>query len=175
MRDISVVHDTRLTKEQEAFCRSFAVCFDRDEAAKLVGITPRQAIRLLRHPLVQKRINELNNLHTNLRHIDKQTLLAQYARLAMYNPKRAYDETGQQLPIHMIDDDTAMAIKSYQHDKITFFDRTKSLDALAKYIGMLPDTPAAVSVNVNGENLRIELEREESNRLTIESKDHEYT
>ena len=92
----------------------------------------------------------------------------EYARLAFLDIRKAFDEGGNLIPIHELDDDTAAAITGLEVDKkvskmtdengeplveshlhkIKFSDKKGALDSLAKCLGMFAD--GSVTVNVNG-------------------------
>ena len=94
-------------------------------------------------------------------------MLAEYAKIAFLDIRKAFDGSGNLIPIHELDDSTAAAIsgldvdkkvskmtnengepvvESYLH-KIKLSDKKGALDSLAKTLGMFSDGNVNVSVN----------------------------
>lgn len=130
-----------------------------------------EASRTLANPLVASRIMELQEQHRERHGVTVDRVYKEYAKLAFLDIRKAFDEHGNLIPIHQLDDDTAAAIsglevdkkvskmtdengepmvESYLH-KIKLSDKKGALDSLAKSLGMFSD--GNVNVNVNTQPL----------------------
>jgi hypothetical protein len=70
-----------LTERQEAFCRAYLECPVAGKAARLAGYSPagarQQASRLLKHPLVIRRLHELRGVRGQDHQVRRDTLIDQ--------------------------------------------------------------------------------------------------
>lgn len=67
--------------------------------------------------------------------------LLEVARLAYADPRRLYDEQGNQIPVHLLDDDTAAMVASIECDgeqrqKTKLWDKGAALEKAMKYHGL---------------------------------------
>lgn len=97
--------------------------------------------------LAKRRVGELARMRITTEHV-----LDEYARIAFFDIRKLFDETGKLLPVHQLDDDTAAAIigldvKVLGKDdnfaelvKYKMADKKAALDALAKRLGLFDET-----------------------------------
>jgi phage terminase small subunit len=170
-------HD--LTPKQEAFCQRYIELGNATEAYRLAydadGMKPasisRKAFELLENVKITAYITDLKARQLKRHDVTVDRVLAEYAKLAFLDVRKAFDANGVLLPIHELDDDTAAAISGLEVDKkvskmtdengepmveshlhkIKLSDKKGALDSLAKTLGMFSD--GNVSVNVNTQPL----------------------
>jgi phage terminase small subunit len=115
-----------------------------------------ESCRIANDCKVSARIDELNN-ELKLRNMcTVERVLAEYAKLAYFNPKDLFNDNGKPKDISELDDDTAAAIagldqqEEYQctgkdrefvgyTKKYKLADKKSALDSLAKTLGMFTD------------------------------------
>ena len=166
---------TGLTPKQEAAAQAYVERGDKTDAYRSAydtsGMKPetvnRAAFELFENPKIAARVKELREAHLKRHNVTVDRVLAEYAKLAFLDIRRAFDADGNLIPIHQLDDATAAAIsglevdkkvskmtdengdpmvESYLH-KIKFSDKKGALDSLAKTFGMFSDGSVNVSVN----------------------------
>lgn len=84
--------------------------------------------------------------------ITQERVLAEYAKLAFLDPRKFYDNKGNLIPVHLLDDDTAAALTGMeiaeinvgetvigQTKKIKYADKKGALDSLSRTLGMFQD------------------------------------
>jgi phage terminase small subunit len=111
---------------------------------------------LLQNPAVSLRIEHLQELAQRRNEVTVDRVIAEYAKLAFLDIRKAFDGDGNLKPIHEMDDDTAAAIAGIEVDvkstsvdgealqtskihKLKLSDKKGSLDSLAKTMGMFVD------------------------------------
>jgi phage terminase small subunit len=168
-----------LTPKQEKFALRYVELGNASEAYRqsydAQSMKPEsvwaEASRTMANPLVASMIMELQGEHRARHGITVDRVLREYGKLAFLDIRKAFDENGNLIPIHELDDDTAAAIsglevdkkvskmtdengepmvESYLH-KIKLSDKKGALDSLAKSLGLFSD--ANVSVNVGPQPL----------------------
>lgn len=170
---------TDLTPKQEAFCKKYLELGNASEAYRQCyeadGMSNEaiwvEASRLLDNPTVALRVNELKELQQKRHNVTIDRVVAEYAKLAFLDIRKAFDESGNLKPVQEMDDSTAAAISGLEVDKrissfadeegkplveshlhkIKLSDKKGALDSLAKYLGMFSD--GNVNVNVNTQPL----------------------
>jgi phage terminase small subunit len=156
-----------LTPKQEQFCLKYIELGNASEAYRqsydAENMKPetvnREAFALLENPKITTRINELKDGHLKRHEVTIDRVLAEYAKLAFLDIRKAFDEEGNLKPIHELDDDTAAAIAGLEVDKrvssfvgedgkpvaeshlhkIKLSDKKGALDSLARHLGMFTD------------------------------------
>ena len=116
----------QLTPKQESFCQKYVELGNASEAYRLSydaeSMKPetvnREAFTLLENPKIATRINELKDCHLKRHGVTIDRVLAEYAKLAFLDIRKAFDEDGNLKPIHEIDDDTAAAIAGLEVEQI---------------------------------------------------------
>ena len=159
--------DKTLTPKQELFAQKYVETGNASEAYRLSyaagNMKPetvnRTAKELLDNPKIAARLAELAARQLKRHDVTIDRVLAEYAKLAFLDIRKAFDADGNLIPIHALDDDTAAAIaglevdkkvskttdengdpvvESYLH-KIKLSDKKGALDSLAKHLGMFVD------------------------------------
>jgi phage terminase small subunit len=94
--------------------------------------------------------------------------LQEVARIGYFDPRKLYDDKGNLIPVHLLDDDTAAAIASVERDeigtagnvigyttKVKHWDKNSALDKAMKHLGLYerdnaqrPAAPANVQITV---------------------------
>jgi phage terminase small subunit len=161
-----------LTQKQEAFAQKMAeLSFDSKDATANASdayrfcystgkMKPetihREAYALLQNPKVAARIDELKARHLKRHDISVDRVLAEYAKLAFLDIRKALDDNGHLKPISELDDDTAAAIAGLEVEslyegrgenrehvgtlkKIKLSDKKGALDSIARHLGMFTD------------------------------------
>lgn len=155
----------RLTPLEEKFCQLYAVeglsgnaayrqANNCDLPATVIGTA---VYRLQKRPAVKARIAELRREQATQLIMTRAEVLNGLARIAMFDPRNLYDENGDLLPIHELDDVTAasiIGIKAQRLNTPTAEDPTKTtlitadvkladkkaaLDSLAKAMGLFTE------------------------------------
>lgn len=100
----------------EAFAQSLAKGKTADEAYVLAGYKANRgnATRLKANESVGKRVSELTERAADRAEIDIARTLKELVRLGTSDVRRFFDENGNLLPVHALDDDTAAAIASVE-------------------------------------------------------------
>jgi phage terminase small subunit len=148
-----------LSPKQQAFVREYLIDLVASQAYIRAGYAARgnaaetAAARLLRNVQVQAAIAEGMAARQARVKIDQDRVLLEIARLAFSDPRKAFDRTGNLLPIQEWPDEVAAAVASIEVDeiadkdgnvlghtkKIKFWDKSKNLDLAARHLGMLND------------------------------------
>lgn len=84
--------------------------------------------------------------------LDMQRTLREVARLAYADPRKLFDKDGKLIPIHLLDDDMAAAVASFEQDEITagenvigttkklkVWDKNAALEKAMKHHGLYKD------------------------------------
>jgi len=114
---------------------------------------PVNAYKLSTIPAVQQAIASRLAERQQRLEISQDRVLLEIARLALNDPRQAFDQRGALLPIHDWPDDLAAAVSSIKINEIKdadgnvvgetkeikFWDKGKQLDLAARHLGMLHD------------------------------------
>jgi phage terminase small subunit len=170
--------DSPLTPKQEKFAQKYIELGNASEAYRqsydaenmLDKSVWEEASRTLADHKVAARIMELQEQHRKRHEVTVDRIKQEYAKLAFLDIRKAFDESGNLIPIHQLDDGTAAAISGLEVDKkvskltdedgeplveshlhkIKFSDKKGALDSLAKCLGLFSDS---VSVHVGTQPL----------------------
>lgn len=109
-------------------------------AAIVAGYSPRSATsaagKLLEHPDVARMLIKREKELRKIAGIDAERSYKEIARIAYLDRKDLYDEDGNLLPEHKLDDDTRAAVESYSpKDGYVMLDKLKALDMTMKHVG----------------------------------------
>lgn len=107
-----------LTPKQELFAQKYLETGNASEAYRQSydagNMKPetvnRTAKELLDNPKIAARLNELKDLQLKRHNVTIDRVIAEYAKLAFLDIRKAFDSEGSLLPIRDLDDDTAAAI-----------------------------------------------------------------
>lgn len=142
----------KLSDKQELFCKEYLVDLNATQAAIRAGYSEKASRAIscenLTKPNIQERIQELSKKRAEKLEISMDRVALEYHRIAMFDPRRLFNEEGSLKPIHELDDDTAAGISSLDHEliysnkenigeikKIRLWDKTKALEALGRHVG----------------------------------------
>ncbi|WP_152051812.1 terminase small subunit [Tautonia marina] len=153
-----------LTPKQEKFAQKFVEIDNASESYRFAYDAENmsdeaiavEACRLRDNPKVALRIEELRKYQLKRHEATADRVIAELARLAFLDIRKAFDEEGNLKPIHELDDDTAAAISGLEVEtlfegkgsereavgrlhKIKLSDKKGALDSLAKTLGIAPD------------------------------------
>ena len=146
-----------LTDKQRVWCDEYIIDFNATQAALRAGYSPDSIKQIgtenLSKPLLQQRIAKIMQDRSKRTEITQDRVLLEIARLAFSDPRTAFDENDNLLPIHKWPDSTAASIKSIKITEvktkddepetylkeIQFWDKVKSMELAAKHLGMLTD------------------------------------
>lgn len=137
----------------EAFCREYCVDRNGTAAAARAGFSPKtarqQANRLMSNPQIRDRIAELSAQLLRQTDITAERVMRELANLAFSDVRRLYDERGNLLPVHKLDDEAAAAVAGIEVEtrwegrgdeaipvtvrKIRRFDKVGPLKVLAQH------------------------------------------
>jgi phage terminase small subunit len=167
---------TSLEPKQIKFCQEYLVDFNGTQAAIRAGYSKRsakeQAARLLTKDHVQAYLSAKKEKISNKLEITQERTMREIAAIAFQDARKYFDENGQLIPIHLLDDEAAAALAGMDIDelfefsdgekrqigitkKIKRFDKTKALEMLAKHFKIYSDAP------VNNNNVRVGYGKEE--------------
>lgn len=153
-----------LTVKQEKFAQRYVETGNASEAYRLSydasEMKPesvnRTAKELLDNPKITSRVEELQELARKRHQVTVDRVIAEYAKIAFLDIRKAFGEDGDLKPIHEIDDDTAAAIAGIESEavfegsgrdrervgtlkKIRLVDKKGALDSIARHLGMFVD------------------------------------
>lgn len=153
-----------LTVKQEKFAQKYVELGNASEAYRqsydASEMKPetvnRSAKELLDNPKITARVERLQALQLKRHEVTVDRVIAEYAKIAFLDIRRAFGEDGDLKPIHEIDDDTAAAITGIESEavfegsgrdrervgtlkKIKLVDKKGALDSLARHLGMFVD------------------------------------
>jgi len=150
-----------LTPKQAAFVREYLVDLNATQAAIRAGYSAKTASRigpeLLGKTCVQDAIAVGIKARSERVEITADQVLKEYARIALFDPRKLFGADGALLAIIDIDDDTAAAIAGIEVMsvgnadgvgkviKIRLASKVAALDSVARHLGMF----AKDSLNVN--------------------------
>ncbi|MFA6051549.1 MAG: terminase small subunit [Methylobacter sp.] len=150
-----------LNERQLKFVDEYLIDLNAAKAAIRAGYSERSARSIgqenLTKPDIQKAIQERLEARSKRTEISQDRVLLEIARLAFNDPRRAYDENGNLLPVKDWPDEVAAAIKSVKitelkdededgnivvvgtTNEVSFWDKGKQLELAARHLGMLND------------------------------------
>ncbi len=113
-----------VNKKFERFCREYVHDHNATRAAAAVGFSKKtagqQGSRLLKNVKVQARIAELeaevNSKVAEKTAITKEWAAEKYRQFVEFDPRKMFNDEGKTKPIHELDDETALAITSFDVD-----------------------------------------------------------
>lgn len=129
------------------------------EAHKAAGYVPEpgNAKRIRNRPEVRARIDELRNEAAEFANVRRVRVVLEVDRVGRANTRDFYDEVGDLIPIHKLPRELAAAVQEVvcEAGKIVgykLFDKNQANFTLLKYLGGMPEPPAA-GANVSIFNL----------------------
>lgn len=145
----------KLAPRQQLFVKEYLRDFNATQAAKRAGYKHKDmGIQLIRFPHVRAAITQGKKRLLDNLDVSAERALRELARLAFSDPRKLYDEQGNLIPIHLLDDDTAATVSSIEVvampadkegegdkplylKKIKQWDKTSNLQNMLKHFGML--------------------------------------
>jgi phage terminase small subunit len=94
----------------ELFAQEYAQHHNCRKAAIAAGRSPSTGSALLQRPEVQNRIDQLADQAFTKANITAFRVIKELARIAFADPRGLYDEFGNFIPVHELDDDTAAVV-----------------------------------------------------------------
>lgn len=139
---------TSLTAKQRAFVDEYLIDLNATRAAERAGYKPgfanKQAGQLLKHPAVRSAIDAAIAIRGQQRSATAEQVIDRLVRIAMVDPRKLFDAEGKMLPVHKLDDDTALALSALEFDatgarKAKFWDKARALELLGKHLGLFTE------------------------------------
>ena len=147
-------HKLKLTGKQALFVSEYLRDFNASKAALRAGFKREEYGRqMLTKSHVARAIEECKGKLLSKVDISAERALRELARLAFSDVRKLYDDQGNLIPIHQLDDDAAATIASVEvvtvaagdgesvvnTRKIKTWDKTANLQNMLKHFGMLID------------------------------------
>ncbi|SRR6266404_866013 len=148
-------NSANLTPKQQRFADEYIIDLNATAAYKRAGYKGQgstaevNASRLLSNAKVSAYLVEKRNKLQEKTCITQERVLAEYAKIAFLDPRKFYDDKGNLVPVHMLDDDTAAGLSGMdvaeitagemvigQTKKIKISDKKSALDSIARHLGM---------------------------------------
>lgn len=145
-----------LTKQQHEFCNQFFLCDTARQAAIAAGYEERGATDMVKtlmdNPFVRRKLYDMISAREKKALFTAERIAEEYAKIAFGDIRDLYDEQGNLLPIHQLDEATAAMIGGLDVDemramgvtigltkKIKLNDKLAALNALARMKGLFVD------------------------------------
>lgn len=146
----------KLTGKQKRFCEEYLIDFNATQAAIRSGYSKKTAQAIgaenLTKPLIQAKITSFQKRLSDKSEITLERVLKEYGRIAFSDIRKYYDENGNLIPIHLLDDDSAAVLAGMDIDelneyvkgekitigitkKIKRWDKKGALDSICKVLG----------------------------------------
>jgi phage terminase small subunit len=145
-----------LTARQEAFVTEYCADNSITRAAIRAGYSVSNAdsigYQLLQKPRIAAEIERRKALQFRRADLTAARILEELRRLACFDPRSCFTEAGNLKPLHLLTDEQASAIASFEVVKrnltagdgavdtvykVRFWDKTRALELLAKHFGLL--------------------------------------
>lgn len=154
--------DINLTDKQKRFCEEYLVDFNATQAAIRAGYSKKTAKEVgcqnLTKLNIQNYISERKDAMTAKTEITVERVLAEYAKLAFFDPRKLFRDDGSPKAICDLDDETAGALagldvqETFEGEgnnkefvgytkKYKLANKQTALDSLAKYLKMFKEAP----------------------------------
>lgn len=119
---MKAVETQELNEKQLKFCTEYVKDFNAKQAAIRAGYSAKTAeqtgSRLLSHVKVKAEIRSIQSKISDKVIVSREKVLAQYAKLAFFDPRKFYDqETGQLKRVIDLDEDSAAALTGVEVDE----------------------------------------------------------
>jgi len=150
-----------LTPKQAQFVKEYLVDLNATQAAIRAGYSAKMADKigsqLLGKTRVLESVQKAMAERSQRTEITADRVLAEYAKLAFFDPRKFYDDNGCLIPIHELPDDAAACIAGMDVStervgkdkdgspefatvrKIKLVDKKGALDSVARHLGMFND------------------------------------
>lgn len=159
-----------LTEKQKRFVAEYLVDLNATDAAKRAGYSEKTAYAIgfenLRKPEIQEEIQRMREDQAKRTGITADRVLQEYARIAFFDPRKLFEDSGTPKDISCLDDDTAAALAAldvYEEfvgtgedrhlagytKKYKLFDKLRALEALGKHLGVFDGKGGQTEGNAN--------------------------
>jgi len=144
-----------LTPKQQRFVEEYLVDLNATQAAIRAKYSAKTAPFIghenLKKPNIAAAISRRMKDRARRTEITQDRVLAEYAKLAFYDPRAFYDDNGDLIPIKQLDDQSAAAVAGMDVAsttegklpitirKIKLADKKGALDSIARHLGMFVD------------------------------------
>jgi phage terminase small subunit len=140
-------------QKHEAFAQALAKGANQSDAYAQAGYKPcrQSASRLMTKADIAMRVKELQSAVVERFIVEEARVLQEAARIALADPRRCFDESGDLLPPKMWPDEVAATISSVEIDdrydgagdkrthyrvkKVRFWDKNSAIEKLMKHLG----------------------------------------
>lgn len=152
---MAVSSDQKLNTKQKMFTEEYLIDLNGTQAAIRAGYSKNAAkeiaYELLTKPHIQKAIAEAKEAREERTHITQDMVIKELSRIAFLDIRKAFDESGNLLPIGQIPEDVARAIGGFETlnittddkneiiNKVKIIDKKGALDSLGKHLSMFTD------------------------------------
>jgi phage terminase small subunit len=151
----------KLTPKQRRFADEYLIDLNATQAAIRAGYSPKTAGQIgeenLKKPEIQKALQERMKARSERTGITQDRVLQEYARLAFFDPRKLFDESGNLKRVSELDEDVAAIIAGMDVveignaqvgeglvRKLKLADKLGALNSVARHLGMFND-----KLNVN--------------------------
>lgn len=155
-----------LSDKQIRFCDEYLISFNATKAAIAAGYSKKtaraQGSRLLTVVDIQNYLQSKKQKTLQKLEISKDRVMLELSRVALQDIRQFYDEDGNLIPIHLLDDDAAAVLSGMEEEeiydivkgkkkqvgvlrKIKRWDKLKAIEMLAKHYGILKEVPPVVN------------------------------
>lgn len=142
--------------KDEALAQTYASCGSYNQTAEILGVS-RENVRSMiqRKPEIGERTREIIQTRFEKANITAERVMVELARVAFASAKGIFDENGDMIPIHKLDDDVAATITGIDVEtrmegkgdeavpvtvkKIRRADKMSALNTLAKHFKIVGD------------------------------------
>ena len=147
-----------LEDRQQAFCQEYIIDFNATQAAIRAGYSKKtaneQASRLLTNVNIQAEVQRQIEIRSKRTEVTQDRVLLEIARLAFNDPRKAFDDAGNLLPVQQWPDEVAAAISSIKVteiksnseedtrsylNEIKFWDKGKQIELAGRHLAMFTD------------------------------------
>lgn len=147
-----------LSPKHKRFIAEYMIDQNGTQAAIRAGYSKRtavvQASRLLTKANIAREIEKRRANISNKLEVTQERVIAEYARIAFFDPRKLYDENGNLKPVTDLDEDTAAVLQSIDQntlrtrtnsdgevetegiDKLRLHSKINALDSLSRHLGL---------------------------------------
>lgn len=141
----------KLTPKKAIFIAEYSLRGNGTYAAKAAGVPEASAAvtasRWLKDPRILAAIEEQRARLVAKLELTQERVLQELMRIAWYDPGKLYDEDGNRIPVHLLDEDTRRAVASVEDEiegethtqYVKMCDKKGAGELLGKYLKMWTD------------------------------------
>ena len=136
--------ERKLTDKQAKFVEEYIKSLNATKSAIKAGYSEKRAseigYQLLQKTTVSAAIEEAISKRTKKAGADADKTLLELSRVAYSDVRNMFDDEGNPIPVHLLDDDTAAAISSVEYDAT--FDKEGNAEVFIKKVRLWSKVPA---------------------------------